>query len=159
VRDPAWQEHQRAGSGLPGLVAAESVDVAVQDEERLVAALVDVRRRREARWYPVIDDAEPPPVSAAPTLLIVRVLRNQNACPSSAATTKLPLAVWLSGFTACSFRCGCLQLQPHDGPPCCHDRQQDGSHGTRGGRMAVLGGVRDLACFGAGGKVTAVLFG
>ena len=59
VRDPARQEHQRAGPGLPRPVPAEPLDFAVQDEERLIACLVDVRRRREAGRHPVVDDAEP----------------------------------------------------------------------------------------------------
>lgn len=43
---------------MPGLVPAEPVELAVQHEQRLVAGLVDVRRRREAGRRPVIDDAQ-----------------------------------------------------------------------------------------------------
>src|SRR5262245_26194920 len=58
VREAARQEHQAAGPGLPGLVAAEPGEVAVEDEERLVAVVMDVRWRREPGRHPVIDDAQ-----------------------------------------------------------------------------------------------------
>jgi len=58
VRDRSRQEHQRARSGLPRLVAAEPLKLAVQDEKRLVLCLVNVGRRREARRHPVVDDAQ-----------------------------------------------------------------------------------------------------
>ena len=47
VRDAVRQVHQRARPGLPRLLAAEPVQFAVYDQERLIARLVDMRRRRE----------------------------------------------------------------------------------------------------------------
>ena len=44
VRDGAGHEYQRAGPGLPWVVPAEAVELAVQDEQRFVAVVVEVRR-------------------------------------------------------------------------------------------------------------------
>jgi len=59
VRDRSRHKYQRAGSGPPVAVPAESLELAIQDQERLVACLVDMGRRREAGRHPVIDDAHP----------------------------------------------------------------------------------------------------
>jgi hypothetical protein len=83
VREAAWQKHQAAGPGLPGLVPAEPFEVAVQDEECFVAVLMDVRGWGEPGGHPVVDDARRPCESSLLTLLIISVFRNQNACPSS----------------------------------------------------------------------------
>jgi hypothetical protein len=94
VRDPARQEDQGAGSGLPGLAPEEPFELAVQDEERLVACLVDVRRGANpggTRWSTMLSR---PSVSAAPTLLMVRVFGNQNGRPWSAGTTRPVFLAW-----------------------------------------------------------------
>jgi hypothetical protein len=40
------------------VVSAEPLELAVQDEQRFVAVVVQVRWRGEARRYPVIEDAQ-----------------------------------------------------------------------------------------------------
>ena len=49
VRDGARQEYQRAGPGVPPGVPAESLELAVQDEQRFVGLLVDVRGAGRSR--------------------------------------------------------------------------------------------------------------
>jgi hypothetical protein len=58
VRDAVRHEHERTGVGLPQLVSAESLEVAVQDEECFIGSLMEVGWRREPGGDPVIDDAQ-----------------------------------------------------------------------------------------------------
>ena len=100
VRDPPRQIHQRAGPGAPRLVSAEPFKLTVDDEERLVAFQMYVRRRREPGWHTMIDNAQPALAVGAADLFIVSVFRNQNGCPSSAATTKPLDSARLPAFIA-----------------------------------------------------------
>src|SRR5258708_6364135 len=91
---------------------------------------------------------------------MVRVFRNQNACPSSAATTNPFLIVWWSGFTACSCcRRGLGRQQERDRPPGRRDQARDNLLWMRGRWPAGAGCTGDPVGLGAGGQVTPVLFG
>lgn len=56
--DRSRQEHQRPGPARHLTFPAESLELAVHDEECSVLRLVNVRRRGEAGRHPVIDDAQ-----------------------------------------------------------------------------------------------------
>ena len=58
MRDSSRQVHKRTGTGFPRTVPAEAFELAVQDEERFVAHLMDVGRWCKTRRYPVINDAQ-----------------------------------------------------------------------------------------------------
>jgi hypothetical protein len=101
VRDGAGHEDQHAGPGLPWVVPAEAAELAVQDEQRFVAVVVEVRRRGEAGRYPVIEDAQLAMAVAAADLGDGQGVEEQNGCPSSAATTNPPVRVWFPACMAC----------------------------------------------------------